>query len=86
LIALVISKSKPPTNFLNTFFGFWPLCHSLFKIWTLPWVTKRQLPDHLWTTGHGLHTPGLSYAVFVARQSYQRGIFAMVLKWSFHHH
>jgi len=48
-----------------------------------PWP---KLPDHLWTTGHGLHTPGLSYAVFVARQSYQRGIFAMVLKWSFHHH
>ena len=24
--------------------------------------------------------------LFVARQSYQRGIFAMVLKWSFYHH
>jgi len=25
------------------------------------------------------------YTVFVARQSYQRGIFAMVSKWTLHH-
>jgi len=27
----------------------------------------------------------VSYAVFVTGQSYQRGIFAMVWKWSLHH-
>jgi len=32
-----------------------------------------------------LHT-GVSYTAFVARQRYQMGIFAMVLKWSLHHH
>jgi len=27
----------------------------------------------------------VSYTVFVARRSYQSGIFAMVLKWNIHH-